>query len=233
MKTRIIYTKFYQDSYILSLAPTERFLFLYLISNSHIGLSEYYEASKIIISFETGLNNSQIESTMDKFQKDKKFSFCGDWIKIINYQKYNNYVGSKNEIARENEVSLINVDIKEKLDRVSIGYPYPMDTSINHKSEIINKKSETKEEKVDKKIEEAEKILKGYNKYFSKSFKSVKVWYDNYLYWRGIYSYKEIAQAIINAKEDPWWRDKLTLEKLFRTRNKNGECDYIGDLLNK
>ena len=55
----------------------------------------------------------------------------------------------KNEKAYDNEYLLIPQQIKEKvntllkeIDSVSIVYPYPMDTTINHKSEIINHKSE-------------------------------------------------------------------------------------------
>ena len=85
----------------------------------------------------------------------------------------------------------------------------------------------------DRMYQEAEIILSGYNTYFNKKFKNIDVWFKNFVFWRKTYSLEEIQDAILNAKKDSWWKDKLTLEKLFRTKNKNGECDYIGELLNK
>jgi hypothetical protein len=86
---------------------------------------------------------------------DKKISFYNGWIKIHNHDKYNNFSGSKNEIAVNREISLISSEVIENLDRVSIGYPLVTDTlkgdtlnnhkSIinNHKSITINQKSKT------------------------------------------------------------------------------------------
>lgn len=156
MKTRIIFTKFWEDSYILSLAPLERHLFNFLISNSRIGLSAIYECPVAIIQLSTGLNPTQIRQMKEKFQRDGKFIFVENWIKIINNDKYNQYQGSKNDIARGKELSLIPPHILKEMDTLSIGYCGIEDTSINHKSEIINHKSEIKAEKFSKKrIEDA------------------------------------------------------------------------------
>ncbi|MEB3150035.1 MAG: replisome organizer [Sphaerospermopsis sp.] len=52
-------------------------------------------------------------------------------------------------------------------------------------------------------------------------------------HWIGIYSLDEIKMASVLAKQDPWFKDKLTPTLMLRTKNSNGDCDYIGDLLNK
>lgn len=113
-------------------------------------------------------------------------------------------------------------DVKDNTNR--LGGP-----STDSISKVKLSKDNKKEEQF---VLNSQKILNGYNKVFKKNFKSTSVWYKNYVYWRKTYSDKEIATAIIKASQHPWWKDKLTLEKLFRTRNKNGECDYIGELLN-
>lgn len=113
-------------------------------------------------------------------------------------------------------------------------YQSDVESSFESKVKAKRKQSETnKNEKNEKKyIDSSLKILKGYNTVFKKNYKSTSVWFKNYVHWRKTYSDKEIATAIVKASEHPWWKDKLTLEKLFRTRNSNGACDYIGELLN-
>ncbi len=139
MKTRILYTKFWQDPYILSLNPTERLMFVYLLTNQYRGLSDVYEVSDPVIQLETGLNSTQIKKIKKKFQEDRKFIFNRGYVRALNDDKYNNYQGGKNETAKQKELALIDNEI---LDTLSIPYAYQPHTSINHKSEIINHKSE-------------------------------------------------------------------------------------------
>jgi len=227
MKTRIIYTKFYQDSYIRNLPPTERFLFLYLISNSHIGLSDSYECDTGLISFETGLSTSQIDKILEKFQKDGKFIYYEGWVKVLNCEKYNNYKGEKNEVARNVEISMIPDRVSKYFDTVSIGYTSFEDTSINHKSEIINHKPEIK----NKEKGELREMVEVYNQIFNKNTSSTKGFESNYGYWRDVHGLEKIRIALENASKDKFWKDKMTLTILFRKKNPNGEAvDYIEDL---
>lgn len=234
MKTRILYTKFYQDSYVRKLSPTDRFLFLYLITNSNIGLSDIYEADISLISFETGLTQSQIEKSMAKFQEDGKFIYYDGWIRVLNYEKYNQYKGEKNDKARNAELSMIPDRVSKYFDRVSIGYPEVGDTSINHKSEIINHKSKTinhKSEKKEKEKFEIEQVLNEWNFNMGTKYKSSKSFEDNFRYWRDEYTLEEILSAIKAIPNHKFWADKMKPDTLFRTKNKNGSCDYIADLL--
>ena len=246
MKTRIIYTKFYQDSYVRNLPSTERFLFLYLISNSHIGLSDCYECDTGLMSFETGLNISQIQKILEKFQEGGKFIYYDGWVKILNCEKYNNYKGEKNEIAKNVEISMIPDRVSKYFDRVSIGYTHFEDTSINKKSEIINHKSEIKNKKTEIKeealageivpIEEVElrDIVSFYNEVFNKNVRSIKGFEKNFYKWREFHTVEEIKNAIMKARKDKFWKDKMTLTILFRFKNTNGEeVDYIEDIGNR
>jgi len=138
MKTRIIHTKFWSDGYINSLNRLEKLAFIYLITNDQIGLSGIYELPDNKALFETGLNQVEWESVKTKFQADGKFGFCNGWVKIINVDKYQQFSGEKNEIAKKREISIVSKDI---LDTLSIPYRYPIDTPNNKKSIISNKKS--------------------------------------------------------------------------------------------
>lgn len=144
MKARIIHTKFWTDGYISSLNRAEKMAFIYLLTNEHIGLSGIYELPDNIFAFECGLSLTEIEEIKKKFISDNKFNFYKGWVKVCNTDKYQNFSGEKNDIAREKEIKLINTDI---LDTLSIPYRYPIDTHgipliINNQYSVTsNKKS--------------------------------------------------------------------------------------------
>jgi hypothetical protein len=143
MKTRIVFTKIWKDTYFANLNQIEQLTFLYLITNDSVGLTGIYELDDRSITSALKITQQQFNKIKEKFMVDNKFSFFNGWIKVINHDKYNNYSGIKNEIAVSREISLISQEVIENLDRVSIGYPLVADTLNNHKSEIINQKSET------------------------------------------------------------------------------------------
>ena len=151
MKTRIIYTKFWEDDYIGTLSPIEKILFFYLLTNSRIGLGNVYECADRVICFETGISEKELKDIKKRFEKDMRFLFDDGYIYVVNCKKYNQYKGEKNESAKEREGELIGeARMKRFQDRVSIGYQYPSDTSINHnhnhKSKTINHKSDSFED---------------------------------------------------------------------------------------
>lgn len=235
MKTRIIYTKFWEDDYIGTLSPTEKTLFLYLLTNSRVGLGNIYECSDRVICFETGISNSQLVDIKKKFEKDMKFLFDDGYVYIVNNEKYNQYKGEKNESARTKEEEIIGkARVKAFEDRVSIPHIYPSDTSINHKSKIINKKPEIRNQKVGIREKELQEVVDYYNEVFKRNVKSTKGFERNFEVWRKIHSIEDIKKAIKKGYEDSFWKDKLTLTILFRTKNTNGEdVDYIEDLKNR
>lgn len=135
MKTRVIHTKIWDDNWFLSLPRASRLLFIYLVSNSSIGLCDTYEIPDAKICYQTGLTNAELEQS--KKDLNGKVSFLNGWVRINNIDRYQNYSGPKNEIAKEKEEKSIPPDVR---DTISIPYRYPIDSTSNHKSEISNKK---------------------------------------------------------------------------------------------
>lgn len=78
----------------------------------------------------------------------------------------------------------------------------------------------------------AETFLEAFNKLRGTNFRTTLSWSDNFAFWLKSYSLEEIIRAVKLARFDPWMDEVITPELLFRTRNKNGSCDYIGKLLN-
>jgi hypothetical protein len=95
MKTRIIHTQFWDDSYILKLSPKEKLLFVFYFTNSKCGQTPYYEISSEVTKLVTGLSLKEINDYKTRFQADRKYIFVDDWVYIVNAEKYQNYKGEK------------------------------------------------------------------------------------------------------------------------------------------
>lgn len=82
--------------------------------------------------------------------------------------------------------------------------------------------------------EDLQGIIETYNQIFNKNISSTKGFEKNYDYWKEIHGVEKIQKALENARQDKFWKDKMTLTILFRKKNPNGEpVDYIEDLSNR
>lgn len=225
MKTRIIHTKIWKDKYFSKLNRGEKLMFVYLLSNENANLCGTYEINDMELKLWLGLPDGEIEKTKQKFTKDGKFIFVSGWVRVIHHLRYNaNYKGEKNEVARKRELSYVSPIITKEMDRLSIGYRYPNDSPINHKSEIINHKSKTRDKKESSKTK---KYLSVFNEVFGTKYTSTSPIEPYLEYWLKEYGFADIERAVRTAKEHHYWKDKMTPILLLR-KNK----DWIGELLN-
>lgn len=143
MKTRVIHTRFWKDSYIRKLTAGEKLVFNYLLTNEKVNIIHCYEIDIDEIVFDLGLSASTVREALKKLQSDKKISFRNGWVFLGNAAKYESYKGIKNDAARKRllqEMSKSTLDWYNNLiDRGIIGVYIP---PINHKPEIINKSKE-------------------------------------------------------------------------------------------
>ena len=249
MKARIVRTKIWEDEFFSELTRAGKLLFLYLITNHRINISGCYELPDRVIMFETGLNKTELLEA--KKEVYPKAGFFEGWVYIPNAKRLNSFKGPKNEEAFRNEMELVPENVKNAListkqDRVSKGYPYPMDTSsnkypvISNKYSVISKKKAKESRKKNDKNSEARGLLDFYNELFGKNLKSTKSFEGNLKTWREDYTLEDIRAALESARRYGWlWRSKsgeavpVTLELLLRTKNANGPCDYVGQLLER
>lgn len=77
----------------------------------------------------------------------------------------------------------------------------------------------------------AERLLKLYNQKNNTRYRTYKPLIKNLEYWLNIYTAIDMARAISRMPKLPFFKN-LPPETIFRTRNKNGDCDYIGQMLN-
>ena len=83
-KQRIVNTKFWDDSYIARLNPTEKLLFLYLITNPLTNIAGVYELPLRRVAFDTGITLEEVETILKRFEQDGKLVVADGWIGIAN-----------------------------------------------------------------------------------------------------------------------------------------------------
>jgi len=91
MKTRIIHTRFWQDSYVVELSHKEKLVFLYLLTNDRVSLTGMYELPDRYIQADLDLTSEELVIIKDKLQKDGKIFFFKGWVKLLNHDKYNSF----------------------------------------------------------------------------------------------------------------------------------------------
>jgi len=185
MKTRIIHTRIWKDSYVRSLLPHEKLVFIYLLTNEDVELTGAYEMMPEVVAFDLGLDVEQVKQSMGRFMQDKKICFVGNYVVLINHLKYQDYSkGSENQRkAFERELDLLPEKIQQivqnkGLTDVPDGDDNQLATSsqlVGNYTEIRNKKTEIRNKKEggvgETKIEIVQKKESGFS--FSK-FKEEK-----------------------------------------------------------
>lgn len=89
-KQRYVDTRFWDDPYIACLDPSEKLLFLYLITNPLTNISGIYEITLRRIQFDTGFNEDMVKKILDRFARDGKVVYRGGWIAVKNFIKHQN-----------------------------------------------------------------------------------------------------------------------------------------------
>ncbi len=123
---RYVSTSFWDDSWIRSLNPQEKFLYLYLMTNSLTNIAGVYKITLERISFDTGLKCAVVEQILEKFTKQRKACLYGEYIIIPawpNHQKWE--VRSKIKVGIEIILERIPESVKKYM--VQIGYRYPIE----------------------------------------------------------------------------------------------------------
>ena len=100
-KNRMVNTRFWDDSYIIDLDPSEKLLFLYLITNPRTETCGAYELPKRIAAVETGLDEGMIMKILLRFERDGKIVISDGWVWIKNFSKHQVWNPSMKEGAEK------------------------------------------------------------------------------------------------------------------------------------
>jgi hypothetical protein len=87
MPQRYVKDEFWTDPYVEELDPSEKLLFLYLLTNPLCNCAGIYEVRINRMSYEIGFNKKKVEKILNKFVKDSKIIRVDNWIILINFVK--------------------------------------------------------------------------------------------------------------------------------------------------
>ena len=123
-KNRYVNTAFWTDPYVMDLDPSEKLLFLYLLTNPLTNIAGVYELPLKRVSFDTGFDADMVTKMLAQFEKDDKLLYADGWVALQNWSKHQSR-GSKVDagITRclESAPEAL-VQYAYPIDRVSIGY---------------------------------------------------------------------------------------------------------------
>ncbi|KKL46368.1 hypothetical protein LCGC14_2346280 [marine sediment metagenome] len=72
----------------MDLDPSEKLLFLYLLTNSMTNIAGIYELPLKRISFDTGFDRDMVEKILERFHDDEKVLYKNGWVAIRNWPKH-------------------------------------------------------------------------------------------------------------------------------------------------
>jgi len=120
-KRRIVNTAFWDDSYIITLNPLQKLLFLYLLTNPLTNILGIYEISDRRISFDTGIKQSVVNEIFKKFETDEKVLRKGGFVAIANFVKHQE-LNPKVISGVERELELLPKEIRLCIDYDSLSH---------------------------------------------------------------------------------------------------------------
>lgn len=87
MSKRMVNDEFWTDTYVEDLDPSEKLLFLYLITNPLCNVAGIYEIKVKRMAYETGFDKEMVEKILLRFEKDDKVLRQDEWIIVVNFAK--------------------------------------------------------------------------------------------------------------------------------------------------
>jgi len=125
---RYISTSFWDDEWISTLNPSEKLMYLYLMTNPLTNIAGVYKLSVRRISFDTGFNKDTVNIIIDKFEIDGKVYQHGEYIIIPSWPKHQKWQ-SRPKIKSGIEAILKELpgDVLQKT--IDAGYEFPISKS--------------------------------------------------------------------------------------------------------
>ncbi len=122
-KNRYVDTRFWLDTYILDLDPSEKLLFIYFLTNSETNIAGIYEVSLRKVAMETGFDKETIERILNRFGENRKMFYQHNHIIIANFIRYQQ-LNPKVELGIANVLKSLPQRVKEyiKIDRTGLWY---------------------------------------------------------------------------------------------------------------
>ena len=129
---RYISTTFWDDEWVQSLDFTEKGLYLYLLTNSLTNIAGVYKLSERRIIFDTGLEKSVIEKTMQKFENDGKAYRHGEYVILPAWPHHQKCTNANIQKGISRILKDLDLELIEYMSQ--IGYRYPLEEFLGNYS---------------------------------------------------------------------------------------------------
>lgn len=124
---RYISTSFWDDAWIRKRDPSERYVYLYLLTNPLTNIAGVYKTTIDRISFDTGYEPKIVETVFKRFSADGKAYFYKDYVILPSWPKHQK-VDKREKIKTGIEAILRELPPEILKYLKKIGYRYPIDT---------------------------------------------------------------------------------------------------------
>jgi hypothetical protein len=124
-KQRVIDTCFWDDTYVRRLDPSEKFVFLYLLTNPLTNIAGVYEIGIDRIAFDTGYNVKTVGEILSRLEWDGKCLHREGWIAIRNWIKHQ-VPSPKVAAGIDRQLSSVPKAMSEYARTGAIPYAYPI-----------------------------------------------------------------------------------------------------------
>jgi len=113
-KLRSVNTKFWDDPFIEELSPSEKLLFLYLLTNPLANILGIYEITIKRICYDTGLGREIILNGLKRFETARKAFYNGNYLILPNWLK-NQHLNKNMKIAVSKEFNQLPIELKDNI----------------------------------------------------------------------------------------------------------------------
>lgn len=115
-RQRQIDTCFWDDSYIIQMDPSEKLLFLYLLTNPLTTICGVYEISIRRIAFDTGFEQDTVKRMLDRFERDGRCIYRDGWIAMRNWIKHQNVRSDDTLKGIQRQMKLVPPDLAKYVE---------------------------------------------------------------------------------------------------------------------
>lgn len=111
---RSINTRMWSDKWFEELTPSQKLLWIYLLTNQMTNMLGVYEISFRKISFETGLTTDAITKAFEGFERDRKAFYVDGFVVLTNWLK-NQSLNSNMKVSALTAFDLLPKSLKDRL----------------------------------------------------------------------------------------------------------------------
>jgi len=124
---RYISTSFWDDAWVQSIDPSEKLLYLYLMTSPLTNIAGIYKITDKRIHDDTGFNIDMVHKLLDRFAKARKAYREGEYIIIPTWPKHQKWQDKPTiETGIRKVLAELPNSIRDKA--IKVGYLYPIDT---------------------------------------------------------------------------------------------------------